>query len=191
MYRSINHYTCFPFENFLGSIKRRIRSRKHVLQQVYNRLHEKSCSANQKSNFSNILSKKEKYLLKYKYDHIYEYDKLVSFKCKRIIFDSFFLTIKKPDNCVILKSNKICLIQFINFSNEELFFEAIFFAYRYDLYEYPIKSSKLNIFFCKGLREASAENFYLDDIVAKGLLLPFKEGFAFFLLNHTKQSLIS
>lgn len=46
-YGCITNFSCFPFENYLGCLKRKIRSKNHVLQQLHHRILEKDRSAQQ------------------------------------------------------------------------------------------------------------------------------------------------
>lgn len=178
-YGSINEYSCFPFENYLSFLKNRIHSKKHVLQQIHRRLIEKDECTVKKIN------KNEKEVkFQYKYNEKYDGNgDLTSFFCKKIVYFNYVLSDTLPNNCVITTSKKVCLINRIVVTNKHPVFEANSFRYTSDLYSTPLPSSHLNIF-CKSLTENKILTFEMQEILCKGFLIPHKDGFGFFPLNH-------
>lgn len=52
-------------------------------------------------------------------------------------------------------------------------------------YNDPMPSSNLYIYYVKSLLDCNTFTFTIDDILFKAMLLPFKEGYAVFPINHT------
>jgi hypothetical protein len=179
-YGSLNDFSCFPFENYLQSIKKKVRSNKNVLQQIYNRVHEFDSLSRLKINRSDDETKAQ-----HIFNSIYSATgETISFNCKKIHTSKYDISTTHPDNCVYLKSNKVVLIKSITYTENEFLFEGVPFKYSKNLYNFPLESSKLGIHYVKHINVNAAVLFKLNDIFNKGILLPHKTGFAVFPLNH-------
>lgn len=185
-YGSINKFSCFPFENYLGSLKRKLHSKKHTLQQVHHRLVEYEQSVLKNKNINSDMAPSDDILkVQNKYNETYSASgDTLSYSCKKIYLKNYILSNALPDNCILLRSKKICLIQNISISEGIPTFEGLICSYCFDLYINPMPSSKLNIYFCKGFTAKHAVPFSASEIMCKGFLVPHKDGFAFFALNH-------
>lgn len=183
LYGTINDFSCFPFENYLNTLKRKVHSYNKPLEQIHRRIHE--CD----NNNSNKSTKKVKSdcEAKFIYDRLLGDDEEVqSFSCKKLVFPDGFISVFKPNNRVMLKTYKVCIIQSVRYIEGTYFLEGLYFSYYDDLYVKPIRSSKLGIFYIKKICTSNAISFKLSDILFKCLLLPHKEGYAAFPLMHLK-----
>lgn len=183
LHGNINNFTCFPFENYLGTLKSKVHSKKFCLQQIHRRIEEyEKCSSKSKDSLSESISPIPKIISNEIYDSM---QNLVSFSCAKLYFANHILTLKKSNNCVLLKNKKVCLITKIHYANEEYLFEGIAFYYHLNLYDTPIQSMLLNIFFVSKLNAKNALNFKISDILCKCFRIPYKNGFAIFPMMHS------
>lgn len=177
LYGNINNFTCFPFENYLGSLKRKVHSPNHPLSQLHRRIEEDDSTIKTLEEVdipTPIRIFKE----------IFDINQLVSYSCEALHLSNYFISITQPNNCVIIGGNKVVIIKSINFCNNIYVFEALRFQFQSDLYETPLKSSDLNIYYVKKLSNNNILSFNLDDIKFKCMILPYKSGFAVFPINH-------
>lgn len=183
LHGDINNFTCFPFENYLGSIKSEVHSKKYCLQQIHRRIEEyEKCLVKRKDSLSRSINPTPKIISNEVYDSM---QNLVSFSCAKICFASYILTLKKSNNCVLLKNKKVCLITKIRYANEEYLFEGISFHYYFNLYDKPLQSVLLNIFFVSKMNARNALTFKINDILCKCFRIPYKNGFAIFPMMHS------
>lgn len=167
LFGNIEKFDAFPFENYLGQLKRKVRSKNNVLQQIHRRIIELDTIKNvnkHNDNFPLLINTNS---------------------CKKIKFKNFILSINQPNRCVILNNKKVCRIYTINYIENEYIFIAHCYKYTEDLYHYPIKSSKLNIFYARNLSDHNSVTFKMDDIFCKCVEIPFKDGFGIIPINHT------
>lgn len=177
-YGNINNFSCFPFESYLYTIKRKIHCGSNPLQQIHRRIEEYD---NLKISITlKNKSPEPKQIYKEMYDvngcHIF-------FHCKKLTFNNIFISVDKPDNCILTQHNKVCIIECIRFINNEFILDVHCFMHNFDLYEIPINSSNLNIFYVT--KSTKGMSLPLNHFKCKMLLLPHKTGFAAFPLNHT------
>jgi len=101
IYGPLDRYSCFPFENYLQSLKRRIRSKRLPLEQVYNRIaEEEDIDTEIKSVTSNFVPKQI---------HYPNRDIVSHFTCEKLIYGNTKLSCKIPDNTVAI-GNRIYVI---------------------------------------------------------------------------------
>lgn len=185
-YGPITHFSCFPFENYLSSLKQSVRYRAKPLQQIYKRLMEKDKHVKKMMDKTDIIKNdKTEFKSAFKYNEVYDSNQvLLSYNCKKIRFTDYIISECPPDNCVVLFSGKVCLIKQITVSQTTVMFEGVSFAHKYDLYSTPMSSSALNIFYCTGISNRNVLSFHHKQIRYKGFLIPYQEGYAFFPLLH-------
>ena len=102
---SLDSVSCFPFENFLGRLKKMIRKPQNILPQLL-------CQLDENDVFS-ISETIKKTSTKHKFQHFnglivngYEmYNQLKQYKS-----DDLFITLSYGDNCVFIDSN-VCVIK--------------------------------------------------------------------------------
>ncbi|XP_043473225.1 uncharacterized protein LOC122505576 [Leptopilina heterotoma] len=126
---SLTKISCFPFENFLGKLKVKLRSPLKPLAQICRRLHEEANVINQKGKISpaiDVLKAKQNNILKIK-------------------FKEYTLTAKEPDNIVLLKNRKFLKIKKIVKNRDDIEIRGQYFKGKKPIYVYPFKSTALNM----------------------------------------------
>lgn len=86
-YGPLKTFSCFPFENFLGKLKRKVRGQKLQLQKVYNRLTEIKNITDDESDECFLSIKAKKIFNK----------SLEWFQCKKLITRKFHVSVNPPD----------------------------------------------------------------------------------------------
>lgn len=170
MYGPLESFSCFPYENYLGKIKRLVRGTRLPLQQIANRITELDSS-------SLNCSIQTKYIPK---QIIHESQNNNSLKYSILITPRFKLSVKRPNN-IISVYNKIVEIKHIICIEGRYKCIGTPFRYMHDLYNTLISSSRLGIFFVHGYDLSIT--FFVEEINYKCLLFPFKKGYAAFPIN--------
>lgn len=171
-YGPLESFSCFPFENYLGKIKRLVRGTRLPLQQIANRVTELDSSS------INCSIKTAEYIPK---QIVGESQNKSSFRCCTLITKRFKLSVKTPNNIVSVY-NRIVKIKHIININGRYKCVGTPFRYMHDLYNTLIPSSKLGIFF---LRDCDLSiTFFVEEINHKCLLFPLKNGYAAFPIQH-------
>lgn len=123
---SLSHFTAFPFENYLGKMKRFIRTANRPLAQICRRLHELNCLKKAKPclpPFTEVIRSKKN-------------------EVKKIVYKNFTITGTSPDNMLILNDNTI--IQ-INQLHDNLMIEGNIWEKKKPIFTYPTNSKKFNM----------------------------------------------
>ena len=175
----LDTFSAFPFENFLGKLKKMLRSPKHPLSQVVRRLSEQRFPMESgQPNIENVLKKKHTNgpaTLAYSMYNQY----------KEIHLNSFVLTTSNGDNCVKI-GNQYVLVRNI-LSQPDLHPDALIVYAKFqrvaDFFMYPLQSSALGIVrvsdICNRLEVAR-----VSQIACKCVLLPFRQEFVVVPLLH-------
>ncbi|EZA61808.1 hypothetical protein X777_10291 [Ooceraea biroi] len=185
MYGPLDNCSCFPYENYLGKLKKLIKSSRKPLEQVCRRLREIS--------FSNNDCHKPNYpILKHFIEHnngpllnninVFKQFKKISIRNyvssthSSCVADSYFLSktneVVQINNIILATNGSIKLIGKRYMLSESL-------------YLYPFDSKKLNIF-CVTKVSEQLQAWNIDNIKAKCILLPLHdENWACFPLLHT------
>jgi len=164
IYGPLDRYSCFPFENYLQSLKRRIRSKRLPLEQVYNRIaEEEDINTEIKSVTSNFVPKQ----IHYPNQNIVSH-----FTCKKLIYGNTKLSCKIPDNTVAI-GNRIYVINQIVYIDDKYKCIGASLKFSEDLYHHPIRSSKLGIYYVRSINVNNWTTFFVDDISYKCLRLSF------------------
>lgn len=165
----LDDFSCFPFENYLGLLKRLVRSPINPLAQIYRRLSEEN-------NFVKVFSEsKSKYILSVEHNSGPTFIFPHTFKqFKKVVHKQFTLCAKKhksPDSYFILSSNKIAQVENIISTpeNKTIIVGKEFSVYN-NLYEYPIPSGCLGIYIVKNLSDLKW--WPLSEIYGKCLVIP-------------------
>lgn len=172
LYGPIDHYSCFPFENYLGGIKKQIRGQSRPLQQIYNRLQE--FEGDKKKH---DLTDQHKIRVK----NIYDAENNC-FRCSELRTPKFRLTLKWPNNIVCVGKRIYIIKSMHTVHNNEYRCIGIPFRYLHNLYKYPCPSSVLNIYYASGY--GNAETFSVKDISYKCVTFHYKQGMAVFPMLH-------
>ncbi|KYM96038.1 hypothetical protein ALC62_13308 [Cyphomyrmex costatus] len=183
MYGPLDKFSAFPFENFLGKLKRLIKSAKQPLIQLCKRLHEANLQ---------ISSEKENLLTSHLLEHCHGPTiPLISFckQYKKIIFKNFMLSTYSfsQADCYCIINNKV--IQIHNFvthkDNSTSIIGKKFLSYS-SLYTYPFNSRDLNIFKINDI-SSDVELWPITNVYCKTFVFPFKNCYVSFPILHTSQ----
>lgn len=169
----LESFSCFDYENLLGKIKKKIRGTNRPLQQLHNRLKESR-------TFSRFREKRG-----FQPKGICGVENSNYFQCKYLFSDLYNISTKRPDNFVMVDNN-IIVIKSIYFLNGKYHFSGTSFKFHRNLYNYPIDSSKLSIFFVRGEQHIT-NNFLITSIQCKCFAHSHKDGYAVFPILHTLQ----
>lgn len=177
----LEDFSAFRFENVMRFIKKLIRSPNLPLEQIYRRLGELN---NLDLKFSHMLREKTIGLHERHFNGPLMKDSCgIQYKVYK--FENFVLNLKSSDNCCKIGNDIVLIKNFIAVSNEEIKIVGCRFEMVEELYEYPCKSSILNIFKVKKLSRFII--YDLKDISMKFVRLPFlkeKNCYAIFPLLH-------
>ena len=168
----LDDFSSFPYENMLGQVKQLVRNPQHPIQQILNRLNEKSCCQSRIS----LQSKAEDAQC---YDEDRRsvvpngYRNCVSFKRLKLNGGSGTIYINKQGNNYILTKGGPALVRNIlkEKSGNAIFVVCSFFKYVTDAFTVPLPSTKLNIY--KVSSEVFIENVVpITEIVGKCVCVP-------------------
>jgi hypothetical protein len=175
-------FSAFPFENYLGQIKRLLRTGNKPLQQVCRRLMERvKYSDSDSAMYSQMTEIPSSYFTP-------ENGKVLGLNGK------YFKKVRGPhfrlfsenmkDSCVFLKNGHIVrLFYFVRHESGSLLLLCKRFRKRENFFEYPCDSSKLSIFFVRELSENLC-TYNICEIDCKAVCLPYKAGFVCMPMHH-------
>ncbi|KAJ8001127.1 hypothetical protein DPEC_G00188000 [Dallia pectoralis] len=135
----LDNISSFPFENFLGQLKRMIRKPNKPLEQVIRRLSERETMGATQSESKQGLQKEHNdgpvpngFTIKRQYD--------------KMQFHRFLVDRSTGNNCIQLRNKDVALVEnLVVDEHEEIFIVYKTFS-KTDLFSYPLQSSKLDIF---------------------------------------------
>lgn len=170
--------SCFPFENFLGKVKKMVRQPLHPVQQVVKRVHEKQkVKANRQDD--SVLNQHKKLHLSGPLPQGFEACK----QFKQYYGENIFISCGTGDNCFVL-NGQICLVSNILYSSSGDTYVVCDCFSNIDLfYDYPIDSSALGIKLVHGLR-GQWQVFPVTEFTKKMVLLPYNGAFVALPLLH-------
>lgn len=170
IYGVLDNYSAFPFENYLGGLKKLVRSPKYPLQQIVKRLRETEFSSYPKCNVKENLSLPyDNYLgPNLNGNNVYEFYK--KGVCKDFLI--YVYEYRKSDCYCLTNKNKIIEIHSImrHIIDKTVFVYGKEFIEYNSLYNYPFDSAGLDIFILSNLTELKI--LPIDDIVCKCVVLP-------------------
>lgn len=160
IYGPLDNYSAFPFENYLGHLKKLIKPSRKPLQQIHCRLQEINSILLQ----SNKRSLKNSITVKYYVDMEHIYGPLLNFdycqlykQYKKIYFINLSFSINQyniADSYCNLKGNEVIEIHnIIRTTKREIFLIGKQFMKQSQFYQYPCESSLLNIYVLKDLSD--------------------------------------
>ncbi|XP_076666305.1 uncharacterized protein LOC143367920 [Andrena cerasifolii] len=138
----VDEFSCFPFENFLQSIKKCIRKSEEPLQQIVKRQLEKS-----RFSIEAVHSPSVYPIFQTEHSRGPLIEGINNAKqFKRISFSNFILQIRHPNNCCRLNDGSIIIIENIIVSENEQKIIGRKFLQLLDFYDNPCNSTELGIF---------------------------------------------
>lgn len=168
----LDNFSAFPFENYLGELKRLVKSPHKPIQQIYRRLKE----------IPFICRHYETDLSRNKISHKFEHNSgpiISNVNCKQFkqIFGKDFIFSINPysnaNSYCLTKYNKVIQIQNILRSNDDnstIIIGKQFQVYS-SFYNYPFSSENLNIFKVTNLSE-HVISVQFKDVIAKCMVFP-------------------
>lgn len=175
-YGPLDNISAFPFENYLGQLKKLVRKPNFPLQQVVRRLSEKQIETVEQKSVFPILKQEHVRKSTVKITGIQK-------QYKQIQLQYYVISIESNDNCVRLHSGEIVIVENILKTSEDILLVCRQFEYVDDFFSYPCKSSQVGICAVKNL-SLVARTCSLNDIQSKCVLLPAKDCKIVFPLLH-------
>lgn len=182
IYGSLDNCSCFPFENYLGSLKKLIKSSQKPLEQVCRRLHE--------IFVTNYYHESNNLTLKHFIQHdngpiLNNINVLQQFK--KISNINYILCIHShcnADSYFLSKINEVVqIINIILTTNGSTKLIGKKYVSFNSFYLYPFDSKQLNIYYLSNLSK-QLEIWDIGDVKAKCILLPLHDNWVCFPLLH-------
>lgn len=128
---SLSEISAFPFESYLGSINAVLRSPTNIVAQYCRRLEEKNTFLKKE-----IIIQSEIQILVKKKEEI-----------RKIKYNGLTLSIKSPDNTVLLKNGNVVVISAFEYNNNNVRnIKVKIYLTKESVFKYPYDSIDLNIF---------------------------------------------
>ncbi|KFM81282.1 hypothetical protein X975_10500, partial [Stegodyphus mimosarum] len=145
MYGPLETYSAFPFESYLSTLKRLIRSPNKPLQQLSRRLVERGNShVHSHQKYLNINGQ---FNLSCKHDRGPCVSNLHGKQFSKIVTKTFSFKLSTGNNCCMMEDGTIVLIgNIIQDSEDSAFIVGKHFRNKEDYYKFPCQSSKLDIY---------------------------------------------
>lgn len=178
----LDSFSSFPFENYLGQLKRLLRTPNKPLEQICRRLLEIS---QQKNNNAGEI--KDFQVVKTSQHEEGPTASLDGLQFKIAKKSGFIIRCdndNSSDNCVLLENETVMYVSNLILSGSKLMFVGRKFKLKTNFYTQPCSSSILNIFFVSKLSSNYA-TFPVSYIKEKGILLPYQDGFVYISLIHS------
>lgn len=185
----LDSFSAFDFENYMQFIKKIIKKHEKPLQQLHRRTAE---GRYPKKKFRLAQGVKMELRTCIRCESIYRCEK----EYRKIVFQNFELTTKPPDNCCILKSGSVVLIDGIgtkkgkNYIFGQKFYDAL------DMDNFPrveswrLSSSDVGMYVLDKL-SIDVTPHAVEDISNKCVFLPYKQkSYAISLLHHESDHLV-
>ena len=178
----LDSYSAFPFENALGAIKKMLRSAILPLQQLCRRLSEKN-PASFALRMSTSLQPK-----------LFQQPRsgptlgIAGDECKQVTYGCYTYSASNSDGCTLLHNDKIILICNIVASDNIMVVIGQVFNSMKRFYSYPCDSRDLKVYRVAQLSDRFY-SFPLSYVVKKCILLPHKDYFVVYPLQHGHNSL--
>lgn len=178
----LDNFSSFPFETYLHRIKRYIRSGNKPLQQLHRRVSEDiACRV---SRHAEMQGKEAIYRVVPSTRHS-DGPTLgpADGQFRKACIKGFMLSLNKADRHVLLDGHRVLKVKNIQTFASQLRLICQEFTSVSDLYTYPYASRLLSIC-CVSDLSSTLIAIEPTEVIAKGMLLPLKEKFAFFPLRH-------
>ena len=176
LYGHCERFCAFPFENYLQVIKKLIRKPNFPLQQVIRRLHEKKQVKRSSSHSSKYCKKKHSSgPLPSNFPHCSQF--------REAHLEHHIISSQQGNNAVMFQNN-IFQVRNVATVNKSIILICQKFGSKEPFFQYPLDSSKLNVVVVRNL-EQDLVHFPTEEISAKVVLLPYKDGYVSIPVIHT------
>lgn len=177
---SIENFSAFHFENHMMFIKKLVRKGDQSLQQIVNRISERTSKCFKENKISNLPKLKTEHFR----GPLIEVSSATK-QFEKIHLKSFLLSLNEANNCCALDDGSIVVIKNIILQNNNC--TKIIgqeFSVLENFYMSPCESSKLNIFLASRLSTKMQSWDVSKIIIYKCVRLNFKDKFVVFPLMH-------
>lgn len=134
---NLSSISVFPFENYLGKIKRLIKGRNNSLSQLVRRVSEQK--QNLETIQKNTIHRKQSLVINPSHSHDHEIN------LKSVVLYGAELSSSRPNNIVKLDSGEILSISNIKKEEQNIYFYGFKFKTSNDFFTCPCESSKIGI----------------------------------------------
>ena len=173
----LDNISAFPFENYLGHLKKQIRKPQHVVKQVINRLSEKDFCR------PSIALQHKLGAHRLHCSGPVNVDMQGMSQYKELLLQKFCIKINEKDNCVIINGD-VCLVRNIlsDASVQQLLYEK--FESKKAFFSYPISSEAIGTFKVSKLSN-KLKTCSVASVEHKCVLMPYKSVWVAVVLSHT------
>ncbi|KAL2102394.1 hypothetical protein ACEWY4_001562 [Coilia grayii] len=174
-YGSLDNISSFPYENYLGKIKKMLRKPSQPLQQVVKRLSEEPvCLVPPPPTQPALLHPHQEGPLPQDFRSGQQF--------KKVQLNNFCLALKQGDNCIMIK-NKIGIVQNIIKHSDSVFVVYKTFKHRESYFNYPCPSTNIGCFRVFDI-DSCLNIDRLEVVQGKCVLFPDGQNFVAIPLRH-------
>lgn len=174
----LDTFSCFKYENFLYDIKQKIKTTKHPLQQICNRLKEEEQIQKQDDKTYPILHQRSKV-------EIIDSERCIFYK--KVDIGKYEFTTEEKENCVMIRDKSVLCVDSIlqNINLLKIFVTGRKFTESTTFFNSPCSSTLFNV---KQVQNISKETYTvnINEIQAKCVKFPHKNMFIIMPLIHTQ-----
>ena len=182
-YGKLDHFSAFPFENYLGSLKKMLRKPNYALSQVVNRLHEKKSltERTQNKDFPSLkISHNNGPLLK-------DGDPSDLMQYKVLHLRNFTIKLDRRNRGIMVDNKVGEVVNILQNKDKDIYILYQYYKEYKDLYTYPLKSGSFGIYMV-GEKSNKILVCSYKKIQQKYIIFPCgNKVYAFPLLNSTSQ----
>lgn len=180
-YGSLDSFSSFPFENYLGTLKKLLRKPNCILSQIVNRIHEQKYSKSQakKLTYPYTASQHSKGpVLRHKLDE-------TCHQFKTLHLEKFCIRTSSADNAIMINNCIGKVVNILKYENDSDVY-VLYHVYEHyeDLFTYPTRSKDLEIYLVANESNVLSVSSY-KDIKQKYVLFPYGKKLAALPLIHS------
>lgn len=180
----LDSFSCFNFENFLGSLKHMLSKTNQPLQQVIKRIMEKNTwekDMKQTPNDNQTLS-----VTCTKYPSEKPNCGIEGVHLTKVQWGTLSLSTKTKDSCVITEKGNVFKIEnIVQASDKSVHIIGKKYTDKRNFFTYPCHSSELDIYRVKTLK-TSCQALCMTSVRMKAVLLPYKNDLICMPIRHTE-----
>lgn len=173
----------YAFENFLYSLKLRVKNCNRPLEQISRRISELDLGYRQPVEFDELFQNKTT-IPDLKFSFHCEHTNSIVYQQISLGSDSLLSCRKFGDKWFLTKDSQVVEFHFAIKHNEKHFLNGSRIKNLRNFFTYPISSKNINIFVANN-EKYEAEYYELDDVKAKMVCLTSEDEFVFIPLLHT------
>lgn len=179
----LDKFSSFPFENYLGKIKRMVRKGNQVIQQVFLRLKEQSTFAKKENGNTACKVSVKKVHFAGPIPSRSDQDFSSYSQNEEMIMSDTFISVRHPNNCVKAQKNIAIVVNVLQNENETFIVFRNFKSKR-AFFQYPMSSVLIGIEEVSDL-DQGLKVCHVDEIEGKYCLFPYRHNFVAMPVIHT------